>query len=59
MENKVILSFRTSQHMADALDAEANRLDIARQVLLRKIAGSWLEQKDMFKLVYVEEPDAR
>jgi hypothetical protein len=54
MEYNVILSFRVSQSMADALDSEADKLDIARQVLLRKIADNWLKQKDLFHIVYGE-----
>lgn len=54
MDHSVILSFRVSQDMADALDSEAHRLDVARQVLIRKVCDNWLKQKDMFKIVYSE-----
>ena len=54
MEHNVILSFRVSQDMADTLDAEADRMDVARQVLIRKVCDNWLKQKDMFKIVYAE-----
>jgi len=54
MEYNTILSFRASQDMADALDSEADRHDVARQVLLRKIVDTWMKQNDMFKLVYTK-----
>ena len=54
MEHNVILSFRASQDMADTLDSEAKRMDVARQVLIRKVCDNWLKQKDMFKIVYAE-----
>ena len=54
MDHNVILSFRVSQDVADALDCEADKLEVARQVLLRKIADNWLKQKELFHIVYKE-----
>ena len=52
MEHTRILSFRASQDFIDAIDEEAERLDVARQILLRAIVNNWMKQREMFEFVY-------
>ena len=57
MEHSVILSFRARPDMTEALDAEAARHKIARQVLLREIVETWMKQQDMFKFVFTKREE--
>ena len=54
-ERMPVVAFRIKKETKDLMQDIADDTDIKLQVLCRKVMESYLRQRDMFQLVYMEE----